>query len=615
MAAGLASPRFSGNPAPVSGPTRGRWARFAAGAVAIALLFGLSQRANAQATPPSASAPHSAAPSSHPAAGPGAHAPPVPVSSSEAVAPPLEPPLAPPPPSPPPPPPQLPPEPPKAARTTKAPPVVAEPVAAPATATSVKASPTPAAVEEAAPPTPAEVKSGEVVVFVIRGPLGGKTAEQRAAAATKALRDALSETSPDDVHVETKDGIAVVYAAAAPIVQLGEADAKLAGDATVVVHADGVAAAVRRTLRAEQKRSAVANTIFSVSLAVFFALLTLFLLRKVREVGNRADLWIEQNPERVPAIRVRTIEVLHPAAVRSALALAVGVARWVAQLGLVYAWLILALSLFEVTRGLTERLTGFFLVPLANFTTRFAMSLPIVAIVIIAGLALAILLRVVGIFFEGVSDGTTGLTWLPSDLARPTSALIRLGMIVLALVFVAPVITGDDEGALARAGLIAVIAIGLAATPVLSTAIVGAGVVFGRRIRVGEWTEVGSRVGRVIEVSLFETILEDEEANEVRVPHLALLWHPTRLHGAIPRVVVEVAVEPMLATPELRARLLDAAASVGADPRVDLVKLELAEARFALAATTDEADAGTQLLLRGAAEIAAARRAAKRSPP
>jgi len=453
------------------------------------------------------------------------------------------------------------------------------------------------------------------MVFVLRGPRAGKTMEQRASAASKALREVLSDTSPDDVRVETKEGVAVVYAGATPIVQLDESDAKLAGDASVDVHADAVAAAVRRTLRAEQKRSAVASTIFSISLAVFFALLTLFLLRKVREIASRADLWLEQNPERVPAIRLRTIEVLHPAAVRSALALTVGVARWVGQLGLVYAWLIAALSLFEVTRGLTERLTGFFLVPLGSFTARVATSLPVVAIIVIAGLALAILLRVVGLFFEGVSEGTTTLAWLPADLARPTSALIRLAMLVLALVFVAPVITGESEGALARAGLIAVVAIGLSATPVVATAIVGAGVVFGRRIRVGEWTEVGNRIGRVIEVSLFETILEDEEANEVRVPHLALLWHPTRLHGVIPRVVVEVAVEPSLATPEFHARLLDAAASVGADPRVDLVKLEIAEARFALAATTDEADARTQLLLRSAAEVAAARREAKRSPP
>jgi hypothetical protein len=182
-------------------------------------------------------------------------------------------------------------------------------------------------------------------------------------------------------------------------------------------------------------------------------------------------------------------------------------------------------------------------------------------------------------------------------------------MVVLALVFVAPVITGDHEGALARTGLVAVVAVGLASVPLLATAVLGVGVVFGRRIRIGEWAEVGGRAGRILDVSLFETILEDDEANEVRVPHLALLWHPTRLHGVLPRIVVEVTLEPAFADEAMRRRLLDAAASVGADPRVDLVALDLGAARFALGATTDDADARSQLLLRAAAEIAAARKA------
>jgi small-conductance mechanosensitive channel len=453
---------------------------------------------------------------------------------------------------------------------------------------------------------------GDAVVFVLAASFGGKSAEVRARDATKALRDVVAEgrATPDEVRVETRDGVAVVYAGSVPVVQLGPLDAELSSDATLEVHADGVAASVRRTLRAEQKRSAVAETIFSVSLAVFFAVVTLFLLRKLREAARRADVWLEENPERVPAIRLRTIEVLHPAAVRSALALAVGVGRWVGQLGLVYAWLIAVLSLFEATRGLTEQMTGYLLSPLGSFTGRVATSLPVVVLVVIAGLALAILLRVVGLFFEGLAEGTTQVAWLPPDLARPTSALLRTGMVVLALVFVAPVITGDPDGALARSGLVALVALGIATVPLLATAAVGAGVVFGRRIRQGEWAEVGSRAGRIIDVSLFETILEDDEANEVRVPHLALLWHPTRLHGALPRVVVEVAVEPALASEETRLRLLDAAASVGADARVELVRLEMHEARFALAATTDDAEARSQLLLRANAELAAMRRAA-----
>lgn len=455
-----------------------------------------------------------------------------------------------------------------------------------------------------------EVRVADSLVFVVRASFRDKPARARAAEATNALREVLDEVAPEEVKIGKEDGVAVVYAGKTPIVQLGPLDAELAGDASLDVHADAVAAAVGRTLRAEKKRSAVANTIFSISLAVFFAVVTLFLLRKVRELSNRADEWLEDNPERVPAIRLRSMEVLHPAAVRSGLALGVGIMRWVGQFGLVYGWLLAAFSLFDATRGLTERLTGFFLVPLGNFTARVATSLPLVALIVLGGLALAILLRVVGLFFEGVAEGATSLGWLPPDLARPTSAIVRLAMVVLALVFVAPVITGDPEGALARAGIVAVVAVGLAAVPLLATAVVGVGVVFGRRIRQGEYAEIGGRSGRVLDVTIFESVLEDDDANEVRIPHLSMLLHPTTVHGLLPRVNAEIAVEPSLCTEELQRRLLEAAASVGADPRVALVKLELGEARFSLGATTDEADARSRLLFRAAAEIASARKAA-----
>src|SRR5690606_16388017 len=100
-------------------------------------------------------------------------------------------------------------------------------------------------------------------------------------------------------------------------------------------------------------------------------------------------------------------------------------------------------------------------------TGRVATSLPVVVLVVIAGLAVAILLRVVGLFFEGLAEGTTSVAWLPPDLARPTSALLRTGMVVLALVFVAPVVTGDPDGALARSGLVALVALGVAGVPLL----------------------------------------------------------------------------------------------------------------------------------------------------
>ena len=78
----------------------------------------------------------------------------------------------------------------------------------------------------------------------------------------------------------------------------------------------------------------------------------------------------------------------------------------------------------------------------------------------IAALAVFVLVRFVGLFFVSVARGETPLPWLPADLAAPTSVLLRSAIVVAALVFAAPVVTGDanlcsaETGALIAARLV-----------------------------------------------------------------------------------------------------------------------------------------------------------------
>jgi small-conductance mechanosensitive channel len=443
------------------------------------------------------------------------------------------------------------------------------------------------------------------VAFVIRVGHGGQSAERRAKDATKALKDAFESASPEDVHVEIlseKDGrvtepTAVVYVGKAPIVQLTADDAKAAGDATLAVHADSVAAQISKAISAEKARSTLASHVFSISLVVFFGVVTLYLLRKVGEFAERANAWVEANPDRIPAIRVSRMEVLNPATLRSGLALTLSVGKWLGQFGIVYAWLIAALSLFESTRGYTERLTGFIVEPFASLASRIASSLPILLVIAIALLAVAILLRVVGLFFEGVATNKTTLDWLAPDLAAPTSLLVRGGIILATLVFAAPLITGNEDGALPRAGMVTMVAFGLAAVPFLASCILGAVAVFGRRVRVGEYIDLDGRVGRVADLSLLNISIEDDFGVETRIPHFAWLMRPMRLLGPAPRVTVELTVGRREATHAVRLAILEAIGDLGADPRVDFESLGERGATLSVSVVTDDLDAKSQLFV------------------
>jgi small-conductance mechanosensitive channel len=414
---------------------------------------------------------------------------------------------------------------------------------------------------------------------------GGRSAEDRAADATKVIEHLLDEPEEPEVRVQEEGDVAVIYGGKSPIIQLGAEDAAAAGDATAGVHAKTIATDIRTALRAERQRSAIATTVFAFSLLVFSGLIAFLLVRKVGELFERLRGWLDANPGKLPALKVRGIEVVQPAAVRGGIGVALSAAGLVARIGVVYAWVLIALSLFDATRGYSERLTGFVLKPVSEMMGRVASALPLLVIALVTVLAVGVSLRFVRLFFGSMARGETTVGWMPRDLAEPTSILVRAGIVVTTLVVAAPLITGSDDGTLARAGVVALVAIGLAATPLLACAAVGIAVVFGRRLRVGDNAGVGGREGRVRALTMLEVLLEDDQGCAVHVPHLLSLWHPTRVVSGGALCVVELSVDAKTDLAHVIELLRKTAATLGGRARVEVLALDADGAHVRVALT------------------------------
>ncbi len=458
-----------------------------------------------------------------------------------------------------------------------------EPVAAIADAglvapASASAAPSAAPAEEAdagASAGPVEVKVHDRVVFVIHGARGNKTAAARAKDASKALESILEhEGDIPEARVEERADTTSVFVGEIPIVTFGVEDARAAGEESTKVLAAHVAALVQDTLRSEKRRAAIAAAVFSFSLLIFSGLITFLLLRRTNDLSHRAAVFLREQPERLPAIRLGQIEVLSRGTVRGSFGVAIALGHRLLQVAIVYAWLIIALSLFDATRGYTERLTGYVLLPLSSLANRTGATLPVLVVAAIAVLAVSILVRFIGLFFEAVERGETQLEWLPQDLARPTSVLLRGALVLVALVLGSPLVTGTDDGALSRVGVVALVALGAAAVPILATGAVGVAYVFGRRFRVGDFVESAGRVGQVKETTLLELRLEDAMGCELRVPHLLTLVRPTRVLGPSLLVSLEVTIDPEANQRAAHTALLGAARTLSSRATVALLRLD-----------------------------------------
>ena len=433
----------------------------------------------------------------------------------------------------------------------------------------------------AAQPAGAEVKLHETLVFRVYADRGPLTAATRARSATRALEHAL-DSERGQVRVDAHGEARVVFVDDVPIIELFPADADAAGRSSLDVYAANVATQVRLSLLAERKRSDIARALFSVSLVVFFGLIALYVLRKLGELAKRARDSITEHPERIRPIRLNKIEVMGAGPLRGLLLAGVIVGRWVLQFSVVYIWLVLSLARFDATRDYTARLTSAIFSPLSSLAQRVLGALPIIVIGVALTALVFVLVRFVELFFTGVSRGQERARWLPRDLVAPTSAFLRIGIILLAAVFAGPIVSGDPASVFARIGNAVLLGLALALTPLLASIVLGAVVIYTRRLQVGKQVEVGGHSGRVISIGLLDVLLRDARGGEVRVPHLRALISPVRQQTADPRTQFEICVSAD-ADPANVLRLLTATlsgASGSDDVHVELLTIDADGARY-----------------------------------
>lgn len=444
--------------------------------------------------------------------------------------------------------------------------------------------------------TVGEVRIHDRPILTILVPQDGRPALERAREANAALdKVAAARAKGEEVLVRRSGELAIVLVGTTPIVHLGPEDAEAQGSPSLDALASNVASNLRNALDAESQRTRTLHIVFALSLVVVLGLFGLFLLRKVGDFWVRARTWLDENPERVPALRVRSIEVVNARVLRGTVLIGLACGKWIAQIGIGYAWLLFSLSRFEATKGYTERLTGFVLTPLATLLDRLITAIPLLVVGAAAVLALLVLLRFLSLYFASVERGETQAVWLPRDLAAPTSLLVRAGVVVAALVFLGPLVTGQSEGPISLLGVLCVGTVGLASTPFLASATVGAIQLFTRRLPLGTVVELGGRTGKVKEVNLFEVKLIDARGAEVRVPHLFTLFRPTRLLGTTRRVSVRLTVGNSSPREQIIAVLSNAASNVGERPDVEILSADHKSTRFRVSVGTDAQGARSAL--------------------
>jgi hypothetical protein len=380
------------------------------------------------------------------------------------------------------------------------------------------------------------VRLAEVNIVTLYDVPGLATAKERAHVSSQGLERALHEVSASDIKLEVQaepfdervGRLARIYAGETLLLRLSEMDATLAGRGDFRAYAVGVYDKVRDVFKREQQRSAIAKQVLAVSTVVFLGLMALLLLRAVRSLARHARLRMHKQ-EQVGAMRVGTVELLPPGAVREGVRVALVVGSWFLQLLVVYAWVVTSLSLFDPTRQIAERATGTLFVPAWALLGRLAGEVPVMVALVFALLIIGLVVRFIAAYFAAIESGEAEVDWLQPEAARITGQLLSIGVIIAALLFVAPLLTGSERGVFSRIGELWLSVLALSTTPILASSALGARLVYMHTLRKGDRISYGGQWGLVQSVGLFELVMRGENDLIIRVPHLLSLWHPTQI--------------------------------------------------------------------------------------
>ena len=386
----------------------------------------------------------------------------------------------------------------------------------------VRATPDAAVVEDRAP---AEIRLGDDTVFVVRVERSGLLPAARARKTTQLLEQTLEQPGERRVRFATEGPLRVLYVGTTPLLQLTPEDAKANGDASVDVTASRVAARLRTAIAHEQKRARISHVVFTVSLAVFAALAAWLLIRRVTILTRAARIRIKSREKAGRALSLGGVELATPRAAARLFDALLVTASVLVRIGALLAWTTFALSLFPATLAVRSRLVHALVTPISGSIatlTSLAKS-AIVGLVFFA--VVAALLRIVGAFFDAIARGDARVAWLDPTHAQAFSTLVRLAIVLGALALASPLFDGRGEILSKMFGAF-LVALAIGAAPSLASAAIGARLVFGGLIRVGDEVRVLEHRGRVESLGLFDFALRDEHGAEVRIAYAPLLLRP-----------------------------------------------------------------------------------------
>lgn len=359
-------------------------------------------------------------------------------------------------------------------------------------------------------------------IFRVRVGRDGLDPGARAAAIRTRLTQAVTDphASPDSVRLFSRtDGIQV---------QLGQhflwliapGDAPSREPTELAAILSQLPQQIREGIERERAARRPSRVLVSVAIALVLTLFAIGLIRLILAGSRRWREWLARTLERrLPAIRVRSFEVLSKAQVSGLLVGILARLDVVVGLALLYGYLAAVFSLFPWTQGWSSLLLAFAVEQVFKIVRTVASGIPGLFAVAIIIVIFRWLNGLAGRFFDAIGDGSLVLGSLHRELAAPSRRLVGILLWLVAIMVAYPYVPGSGTRAVQGVSLLFGLVISLGSTGIIGNMIAGIVLTYARSFNVGDRVRIGDHVGDVVRLGFFATKLRSLRNEEITIPN------------------------------------------------------------------------------------------------
>jgi len=327
----------------------------------------------------------------------------------------------------------------------------------------------------------------------------------------------------DSIQIIEENDRTVISADGIVIVRLFDADAEIEGLSRQIL-SEMVKHNITKAINSYRYERSSKLIIKRIIYAAIATVVLIFLLFLFRFLSRRFDNFLEAKVKaKMEVLESQSHSIIQAKQLWTALRGFTKTIKVILTILIIIFYFNFVLGLFPLTKPIAAELFSLLIKPLGVIGESILAELPNIAFLVVLIFVVRYLIKLIKLFFKGLSQETIVLSNFDSDWAWPTFKIVRFLIIVFAIVLAYPYIPGSESDAFKGISVLLGIMFSIGSSSFISNIVAGYSLTYRRAFKLGDWIKIENDFGEVIDIKPFVTRIRSLKNEEVIIPNSNLI--------------------------------------------------------------------------------------------